>query len=867
MPTDAELQTGALDGDKMTKHGPEEQITDNDRVVFPNEVLDDISNGLEFQIAIDSLAGGNTDPLKSHLARLAGLDSNVVQIRSTPFEFNKDNGSRLEFVGQMDNLAGTLDERSVQSPAYKPVIHLRTADLPYEYKALNHTKKQIRLLRLGLITKEGIIHNLVLELFDLSAAPQFFALSYVWGQPDKIMSLPCNDGNIMITQNLFRALETSFARYPDVWIWADGISINQDDLIERGHQVAMMGDIYDQAALVIAHTGHHRYDLKSISSREPTPDTETSREHEDTFGIQGLNLATDGVGHQDKFQIAQDDSLKDDEEEEKDIQDGSGASSQPAISLMNYLSRIWSMEDDYSLKSIEEWKKRGIPNISKEDVRIWLRLFEFWSEDWFYRSWVLQEAVLGKKVILLVDDAACSLDFVMQFWDLAKRRDTPEILKHGVLADEYTRILHMSPVSGMKALRDIRHSKETSSTNVDDEITVSNKEIESDESQILQTRFDLLNLLVLSRVNLATDPRDKIYSLLGLARQDPIARSVTPDYSEVNSAAVLFKDIATKFIQAGRGTDLLKHAGVDQKLPGLPSWAPDWTYQSRSTMHSELYKCSGSSISSILISTTDPHKITVRGVVLDEVVYAAMAWRYHSLDKEQEKFAPLKKEPDTHFPPFGDEDAICLIRQLAKIISKEYCTKFDAGEGVEAAMAKTLAMDCSWRLQRTKSDPTFLESFTAFEKLYGTGREEDTPLELVHIAGIFHWVWDFAHEERDRLRTQSWPFEVAVQEAHRGRRFCVTKEGYMCTASYDTEKDDVVAIFEGFRTPFILGKSGNDWKLVGDCYVHGIMDGELIDYSEDIKLKADETSIDVEGKAYSIRLSEGHASFQEFNIL
>ncbi|KAH7369611.1 heterokaryon incompatibility protein-domain-containing protein [Rhexocercosporidium sp. MPI-PUGE-AT-0058] len=864
MPDEADPKSGTPTGDVPdTENQRRRPLSDGERVIFPSDRVDDISNGLEFQIALDSLAGGNTDPLKIHLALLAGLDPNNVQIRSSPLKFDSDRvpESKFEYIGEMDNF-NDLKDGGPPQPTRKPDVHLKIPDEIYLYSPLNPAKKQIRLLRLSPMNDEGVVQSLDLQIFDLIAAPRFLALSYVWGQPDKMMSLPCSDGKIMITQNLFRAIEVSFTRYPDAWLWADGICINQEDLTERGHQVAMMGDVYDQAALVIAHTGHHTYETVSSTPQIPIATSMGILDHNDALGLQDLHLKSDETEHQ--WSIA---DVKGKGDEDVDEEDGPQASSQPAISLMNYLSRIWSLEDDFSLKGDEEWKRKGLPNATREDIKIWLRLFEFWGEDWFHRSWVLQEAVLGKKVILLVGDAACSLDFVMQFWDLAKRRDRPEILKHGPLADEYSRILHLSPVSGMKELRDVKHPKQYASA-ADDDDTVAKETInESDTSKKLEEKSDLLNLLVLSRKNVATDPRDKVYSLLGLAREDAVAKSIMPDYSKANSTAILYRDIATKFIRAGRGTDLLKHAGIDQKLPGLPSWVPDWTYQSRSEMHSELYNCSGSSIPSISVSATDPNTITVRGVILDTITYAAMAWRYHSLDKEQEKFAPLKKQPDKPFPPFGDEDAVCLIRQMAKTISAEFCTKFDATEGVEAAMAKTLVMDCSWRLQRTRSDPSFLQSFNAFETLYGRGREEDTPLEHVYMSGIFHWVWDFEDDERHRLRTQSWPFEIAVQEAHKGRRFCVTKEGYMCTTSFDTERDDIVAMFEGFRTPFILRKLGDDWNLVGDCYVHGIMDGELLDHVADTQLNPNQVSIDGYGKPYSVRLSEGYATFQDFNIL
>ena len=117
------------------------------------------------------------------------------------------------------------------------------------------------------------------------------------------------------------------------------------------------------------------------------------------------------------------------------------------------------------------------------------------------------------------------------------------------------------------------------------------------------------------------------------------------------------------------------------------------------------------------------------------------------------------------------------------------------------------------------------------------------------------------------LRKQSWPFEVAFQEAHKGRRFCATKDGYMCTAPYDTERGDVVAILEGFRTPFVLRKSGDNWKLVGDCYVHCIMDGELVVPLRDCEVRRNEIAINANGEPFALLTSSGFAKFQDFGII
>jgi hypothetical protein len=41
-----------------------------------------------------------------------------------------------------------------------------------------------------------------------------------------------------------------------------------------------------------------------------------------------------------------------------------------------------------------------------------------------------------------------------------------------------------------------------------------------------------------------------------------------------------------------------------------------------------------------------------------------------------------------------------------------------------------------------------------------------------------------------------------------------------------TELEDKICILSGASVPFVLREEGNHWVLVGESYIHGIMDGE-----------------------------------------
>ena len=115
----------------------------------------------------------------------------------------------------------------------------------YEYDALEKRESEIRLLRLLLGEKTLACET---ATFPLSRAPSYTALSYRWTEDEPSDEILINGKTFFIRDNLFNFLQASRQdRYPG-WIFIDAICINQHDLAERSNQVALMRDIYEEAA-------------------------------------------------------------------------------------------------------------------------------------------------------------------------------------------------------------------------------------------------------------------------------------------------------------------------------------------------------------------------------------------------------------------------------------------------------------------------------------------------------------------------------------------------------------------------------------------------------------------------------------------
>lgn len=137
------------------------------------------------------------------------------------------------------------------------------ASSPYLYQPLLAAPNSIRLLRLLPDTDEAEIRC---EIFNYRLRAErssglYEALSYVWGNSPECKRLFIGDGNgaqayyLNVTTNLYAALRR--LRDPDVEriIWIDAISINQEDIEERGSQVQFMASIYSFASRVIVWLG------------------------------------------------------------------------------------------------------------------------------------------------------------------------------------------------------------------------------------------------------------------------------------------------------------------------------------------------------------------------------------------------------------------------------------------------------------------------------------------------------------------------------------------------------------------------------------------------------------------------------------
>jgi hypothetical protein len=73
-----------------------------------------------------------------------------------------------------------------------------------------------------------------------------------------------------------------------------------------------------------------------------------------------------------------------------------------------------------------------------------------------------------------------------------------------------------------------------------------------------------------------------------------------------------------------------------------------------------------------------------------------------------------------------------------------------------------------------------------------------------------------------------------------GRRFMTTMNGYLgwgpdnmfCGSETQITSGDKIAIIFGCSAPIVIRPAGSNFQVLGEAYIHGLMDGEALDFLE-----------------------------------
>jgi hypothetical protein len=293
----------------------------------------------------------------------------------------------------------------------------------------------------------------------------------------------------------------------------------------------------------------------------------------------------------------------------------------------------------------------------------------------------------------------------------------------------------------------------------------------------------------------ATNPRDKIFGLLGLARDTQQLR-IKPDYKK--SCANIYIEVAKKLISSGH-MDLLWFCQFPKSMY-LPSWAPNWSahiqtpYGDKFSASSRPFAASGKTTGGIAQVDDIEDLITLKGAVVGEVDDIGSA--YVS-------------------PPEGKGGK--LFEAASKFI-QEINQFLDEVSTSGAGMDSNVLEEARWRTPI--GDKEWSQFGTAQRATESSRKIYEEVLRRIETQK------DLSITPEQRLLMQSFPVETGggmsyqnfIKEMYNRRPFR-TKNGYVGLGPIGMLPSDVVCIVFGAQVPYILRlyKSSQYelWQLVG----------------------------------------------------
>lgn len=448
---------------------------------------------------------------------------------------------------------------------------------------------------------------------------------------------------------------------------------------------------------------------------------------------------------------------------------------------------------------LDQLKSHGLPG--PKDTG-WQELRALLSRPWFSRIWTIQEgAVATKSDFLWGKEHSISWQHMLSTIILVRER-----LPKTLLGSDF--IFRGLPADSIYRIGTITRTLEDG------------------------TQFDLFNLALIYKAYGASRPQDKLYALLNISNA-----SQTAEYGQ--SSETLFHEMAYQSIDrvyqeiSRRPEDLSQQqwhpypeisqgphlrmvalicaAGIANQQLSLPSWVPDWTFDSFPAPIWTRKTCyrSRASANTFDWPGAPPSNLKLECSTIVNSNLAEMRWLAGS--GRQMGSANL---PDT----------LQIKGLICDVISRRCFAKVDIGKSLEHEEQQKQLME--WLLEA--DDMANLEIETSYSGgadaelfrrtlLFDEPMPQPPEIEKPEILKALRFLKQPRFVSTMKRKLEPWDYLQAIQNIP-GRTFFVTQGGRMGLAPHNTHMYDKICVFPGFEVPLVLRPEGNEFRLVGECY-------------------------------------------------
>ncbi|KAI0468437.1 heterokaryon incompatibility protein-domain-containing protein [Xylaria cf. heliscus] len=650
-----------------------------------------------------------------------------------------------------------------------PASHAATPNFP-KYRPLSTNSEageaEIRLLKI--LPGKGA-EPLACELvYTRIANPlEYEALSYCWGSATLEAEVRCDGTRISVSPNLAAALRIFRQETSPRMLWVDAICINQNDVAEKEHQVPLMSQIYSKAMAVQIWLGN-------------------------------------------------------------DTPEGTCAT---AFTIFRNLKDLcvrfgWDIDFLYLVRhrALQDY---GLPDILDDS---WGCIRDVVEMPWFTRTWIIQEVTLSRQAYLQCGSSSLPwIDFCVGFLSLSQTflMYRPDIIPS---ISSYTQTMQLI--------------------------------LSFHKAGVPFSDLDFPALLENHRIARASDARDKIYAFLGLYElKSRGSYKIVPNYRDATTE--IFVNVAKEILEHSTTLDLLGVPRQDSRgrVDGLPSWVPDWgsddfasSLTRRTIDGSYLFMFDTAKTAELLPQAQVQNRtLKLYGFCFDKVTEVGYLADPHFKQENEMSHARI-------LPVRSEIDSIALHRNwltVSKGLSKR---KYPNGQNALEAFVRTIYLDhfpssysaddasnhyrCLYDPSYVLGKPWFGVSRMSFAKRYAylyfgvVGKAFGAaPIKaLAKALGLIEEVvplygyYDTTRSPHVSGRNLN-EFLVDTRARTVNRRMFYTESGYIGLGPRLTWDGDRVFLVKGSRTPLLLRPQPQEgkWELLGDCYVHGIMQGEAFD--------------------------------------
>ncbi|RGP65400.1 heterokaryon incompatibility [Fusarium sporotrichioides] len=475
----------------------------------------------------------------------------------------------------------------------------------------------------------------------------------------------------------------------------------------------------------------------------------------------------------------------------------------PAWRLLNQIYHVFESdypearhENDMPSSTYSEplHKLKGLPMWDDES---WEHLRRVMHLDWFARIWVIQEVVLSPKDPVLICGSHLYPWHKFQ-WASSWLRRTGYMR----LSQIPEKLLNVSIMGNIRLCR-------------------------------ANWPLDALLSFTMTKFH-ATDQRDKIFGLLGIAAecQDPsrMPSALRPDYSADLTETYL--KVARFLLENGSSLAILTRAhGTDgcsmrkhrvHSLPELPSWTPDWSD----------FRVFNKGIRTCLarVQFSDPETPPSLGFANSFTSSSGLELKLHnSEDLSILRVSVVRLATVTHCYYFGKNET--SKEDFKYVIDKNLLAAWNMCLSVLSVT--DLA---SWATRFIKA--TTAERYDLIDSSYEQTIRDGMAylvrkLEVGEIGMNLTYGEGIREENIEILRQLSADGDAKAYATLAytycfSRCFMITSTGNIGIGPSDIQVGDSATVILGSNVPYVLRRNGALWSFIGESYIEGYMNGEVV---------------------------------------